>query len=154
MIGSVIVMERSEYQEWLAEKADNSLALEGRKLFTRLQCITCHTGTPEARAPDLGGIYLSKVTLNDGRKVQADDNYLRRSVLQPAADVVAGYRPIMPVYTLKRDADDKEGQLTQDEFNQLLAYLKSLKRGDIPMRVEDTPAPAIPEAPPNGKKKP
>jgi cytochrome c oxidase subunit 2 len=152
MIGKIIVMEPGEYQTWLASHADGSLALEGRKLFSRMQCIICHTGTPEARAPVLGGLYNSRVALNNGQVVQADENYLRESILYPTRKVVAGYQPIMPAYTLKRNPEDREGHLTEDELTQLIAYLKSLKQGEMPSRVEDTPPPAtLPEPP--GKRK-
>lgn len=154
MIGKVIVMEQSEYQAWLANSADGSLALEGRKLFARLQCITCHTGTPDGRAPILEGIYRTRVPLTDGRTVLADENYLRESILQPSTKVVAGYQPIMPAYFLKRGPDDKEGHLTEEELVKVIAYLKALQPGQTPPRVEDTRPPAtLPEPTPKRDEK-
>jgi cytochrome c oxidase subunit 2 len=139
MIGKIVVMDPAEYQAWLTMGADGSLAQKGRQLFTKLQCITCHTGTPAARAPVLEGIFNTKVPLNDGRTVLADDNYLRESILQPAAKIVAGYQPIMPTY---------QGQVSEEELVQLLAFLKSLKQGQTPPRVEETPAPVVLPNPP------
>ena len=43
MVGTVVVMERDEYADWLDSHAEGSLALQGRKLFLKLQCITCHS---------------------------------------------------------------------------------------------------------------
>ena len=55
---------------------------------------------------------------NGGRGV-ADENYLRRSILEPQADVVAGFQPVMPTY---------QGILTNREIDALIAYIKSLKK--------------------------
>ena len=97
-------------------------------------------GTPESRAPVLGGIYNSRVALNDGRIVRADENYLRESILQPAAKIVAGYQPIMPTY---------QGQITEEELIRVIAFLKALQPGQTPARVEDTPPPVTNVETPN-----
>jgi len=68
----------------------------------------------------------------------ADENYLRESILFPQAKVVAGFRPIMPTY---------QGQVTEEELLRLVAFLRTLKTGQTPPRVEDTPAPEAPAAP-------
>ncbi|MGE5357486.1 MAG: cytochrome c oxidase subunit II, partial [Bacteroidales bacterium] len=66
MVGSVVVMERAEYAEWLDSHAEGSLALQGRKLFLKLQCITCHSANSQARAPVLEDLYGRTVNLRDG----------------------------------------------------------------------------------------
>ncbi len=45
-----------------------------------------------------------------------DEAYLRRSILDPEADVVKGFQPIMPPFSLK-----------EEEMAALLEYLKGLK---------------------------
>ncbi len=50
MIGRIIVMEQDAYQAWLARGVDGSPATEGRKLFSKLQCITCHSADAGAGA--------------------------------------------------------------------------------------------------------
>jgi cytochrome c oxidase subunit 2 len=147
MTGWVTVMGDAEYEHWLlgsdankagtakTGRADRSLALEGSKLFRKLQCISCHSATAEARAPVLEELYGKTVQLSDGRTVRADESYLRESILVPDAKVVAGYRPIMPPFPLK----DKEGngQVTEEDLIKLIAFIKSLRKGDTPSRVED-----------------
>jgi len=146
MVGNVIVMKPTDYQKWLEESAEGSLALQGRKLFTKLQCITCHGATAQARAPVLEGIFNTHVPLNDGRSVLADENYLRESILQPAAKIVAGYQPIMPTF---------QGIIKEEELIEMIAYIKSLQRGQTPPRVEETlPPEAPPPAPAKGEKQP
>jgi cytochrome c oxidase subunit 2 len=90
------------------------MVLSGEKLFAEKQCNTCHG----QRAPTLAGVYGRHVLLNDGSTVVADENYLRESILQPNAKMVAGYPPIMPTY---------QGQLSEEQITELIAYMKSLK---------------------------
>jgi cytochrome c oxidase subunit 2 len=137
MIGWVIAQPPDEYQQWLSSQAEGSLALQGRKLFLKKQCITCHTGTSQARAPNLEGLFLKTVRLRDGNSVLADESYLRESILVPDAKVVAGYQPIMPSF---------KGQVSEEELIQLIGFIKALEPGQTPTRTEETPPPTV--APP------
>jgi cytochrome c oxidase subunit 2 len=66
----------------------------------------------------LKGLYNKPVQLADGRTVLADDAYLRESILQPNAKIVSGFEPnVMPNF---------QGQLTEENVIQLIAYIKSL----------------------------
>src|SRR5207302_3363383 len=55
MVGTIVVMPEYEYVDWLNSHAEGSLALEGRKLFLKLQCVTCHSANSRARGPVLEG---------------------------------------------------------------------------------------------------
>jgi cytochrome c oxidase subunit 2 len=138
MGGWVHVMEPEDYEKWLADRPFRSMSVEGRNLFYKLQCVTCHSANAQERAPNLEGLYGSMVTLREGKPnpVRADEDYIRESILKPDAKVVSGYEPIMPVFLLKKSADDKEGHLTEEEMMQLIAFIKSLRHGDTPPRVE------------------
>ena len=57
MIGSVVAMEPADYQRWLAATAEGSLALEGRKMFLKYRCVSCHSADENARAPVLENLY-------------------------------------------------------------------------------------------------
>ena len=63
------------------------------------------------------GIYDKPVTLSNGREVVVDSDYIRESILQPTAKIVAGYEPIMPVF---------EGQVSEQSLLQITSYIKSL----------------------------
>jgi cytochrome c oxidase subunit 2 len=140
MGGWVVAQDPADFAQWLSSKADRSLALRGRQQFLKQQCISCHTGDADSRAPVLEGIYNQKRQMADGTTVIADEAYLRESILVPRAKIAAGYQPIMPPY---------QGQLSEEELLELIAYLKALKRGDIPPRNEQTEPPAVkPDAPP------
>ncbi|MGO8789351.1 MAG: cytochrome c oxidase subunit II [Terriglobia bacterium] len=115
MKGEVIVMEPTEYEQWLSGGIrGGTMAQAGAKLYDQLACITCH-GT--GKGPPLTGIYGKSVRLNNGVTVVADDAYLRESVLYPSAKIVEGYGPIMPTF---------KGQVTEEQLLQLIAYIKSL----------------------------
>jgi cytochrome c oxidase subunit 2 len=120
MIGSVVVMEPAQYQAWLSGGTSGvPLAVTGQKLFAELGCNTCHRSDTQGRGPDLNGVFGTKVPLEDGRTVVADDDYVRESILVPTAKVVNGYKPIMPVF---------QGLVTEEQVNALLAYVKSLSK--------------------------
>jgi cytochrome c oxidase subunit 2 len=145
MVGKVIVMERDAYREWLDSHAEGSLALQGRQLFLKLQCITCHSADAEARAPVLEGLYRRTVPLRDGRTVVADDAYLRESILYPEEKVVQGWEPIMPTF---------KGQVDEEDLIKLLSFLRSLKPGQTPVRNEEASPPiGAPTVPPGGNPK-
>ena len=88
MVGSVMVMNASDYQAWLAGIVPaESPAASGYRLFTSWGCAACHG----ERAPTMAGLYMSQVLLSDGSTVVADEDYLRESIIEPAAKIVAGY---------------------------------------------------------------
>jgi cytochrome c oxidase subunit 2 len=135
MGGWVVAMEPEDYGRWLdSQGADLSMANRGRQLFLKYQCIACHSGDSQGRAPLLEELYLKDVTLDDGRHVVANDEYLRRSIREPKADVVYGYKPIMPAFDIDR--------MGSEDLNDLVAFIKTLKRGQTPTRNERTPPPA------------
>lgn len=118
MIGEVVVMEPMDYQNWLSGGgAEGSLAGTGYKLFQQYGCATCHRSDTQGRGPYLVGVYGKPVLLDDGRTVLADENYIRESILNPGAKVVAGFKPIMPTF---------QGQLSEEELMALIEYVKSL----------------------------
>ena len=118
MLGSVIVMEPDEYERWLAGGVQGeSMEAAGAKLFQQNGCSTCHLADGTGPAPSLLGVYGRPVRLTDGQTVTADDAYVRESILSPAAKIVLGYKPIMPSF---------QWQLTEEQINDLIAYVRSL----------------------------
>src|SRR5207245_4784277 len=99
MIGRVVVLEPHEFQEWLSgTKAGATPATSGAELFAAKACDTCHRDDTAARAPILRGLYGRTVRLQNGRTLTADETYIRQSILDPQARIVAGYQPIMPTF--------------------------------------------------------
>jgi len=117
MIGSVVVMEPKEYEAWMSGSGAQPLAVTGQLLFSQLSCDTCHRADTQGRGPSLAGTFGKPVMLQDGRTVNADENYIRESILDPAAKVVHGFKPVMPTY---------QGQVSDEQLNALVAYVKTL----------------------------
>src|SRR5262249_3068220 len=137
MVGYVTALEPAEYEDWLQGqglKADRSLATQGRQLFQKLQCVTCHHAEAGNRGPLLEGIYGSVVELDNGRRIRVDESYLTESILYPQAKIRAGFRrpSIMPSF---------KGQVSNDDLIRLTAFLKALGPGQTPPRVEKSDAP-------------
>jgi cytochrome c oxidase subunit 2 len=134
MIGEIVVLEPAQYEAWLSGGgAMGSFAATGQQLFQQLGCINCHRFDTQGRGPNLQGVYGKPVLLDDGRTVVADDSYVRESILDPGAKVVAGFKPIMPSF---------RGILNEEEVLALVSYVKSLAQ---PQQMEPvTSRPAVP----------
>ena len=108
-------------RQQMPSDAPGSLAAAGAQLFDELRCNTCHRSDSlqlyPGDAPVLEGLYGSSVLLSNRRSIVADERYIRESILNPQAKLVLGYPPIMPTY---------QGQITEEELFQLIAYVKSL----------------------------
>lgn len=100
-----------------ADRANETPVEAGQRLFTELGCIVCHGATPGALGPSLTGVFGHSVELADGTKVTADEAYVRESILDPMAKVVAGFAPVMPPF---------KGIVKDDQLDKLVAYITSL----------------------------
>lgn len=121
MGGHVYVMEPTAYQQWLAGGAGaESAAAQGQKLFQERGCGSCHqveAGGQQLRGPGLFGLYGHKQAIQGDGEVTVDESYIRESILTPEAKVVTGFQPIMPTF---------QGQLSEEQILQLVAYIRSL----------------------------
>jgi cytochrome c oxidase subunit 2 len=120
MIGSVIAMEPPAFQAWLSGgAAEDSPVAAGAKLFTDLACITCHQQESQGLGPMLQNLFGKQIELADGRRVVADEAYIRESIVNPHAKIVAGFQPLMPTF---------QGLVTEEQLLQLIAYVRSLTK--------------------------
>ena len=58
----------------------------------------------------------------DGSSHKVDENYLRESMMDPAAKVVKGFAPSMPTY---------QGKLAGPETAAIVEYIKSLSTANV-----------------------
>lgn len=147
MIGSVIVMQPSEFDNWLSGNAgQQSPAVAGQQLYQSLGCVTCHGASGEGgRGPGLVGLFGRKVDLTNGQSLTADESYVRESIENPQAKIVAGFGPIMPTF---------QGQVTPEQLIQLMSFIKSLQVTGAPAATAPGPKTAAspaaaPSAAPN-----
>lgn len=146
MVGEVIVMEPTQFQTWLAGGGEGSMAQQGERLFQQLGCSTCHREDSLARGPSLTGLFGKPVKLADGRTIVADQTYIRESILNSQAKVVAGFQPIMPLF---------QGQISEEGIQQLIEYIRGLgKEPQAPGPVKTSPSEAVPGAVSPGAQQP
>jgi len=117
MIGWVYAMTPQDYQQWLSGAPTGTLTEAGAKLFEDLACVNCHKEDGSGRCPSLKGLFGQTVLLTGGATVEANEAYIRESILDPAAKVVDGYQPLMPTF---------RGQVTEEGVVELIEYIKSL----------------------------
>jgi len=138
MLSKVVVMPEEQFSAWLSAEGeevaaltlaleegnedDGSLVLLGKRLAMTKGCIACHSsdGT-RLVGPTFKGMFgMSETVITDGgeREVKIDEEYLRRSIVEPNADIVKDYQPLMP---------PQQGLVTEDEIEALVAYIASLK---------------------------
>lgn len=109
----------------VTDKAIRPTIQRGSVVYTTIGCAACHSvdGSSNGRSgPTWKGLYNSKRKLMNGKTVTATTEYLRESILNPAAKVTKGYNPKdvgMPSY---------RGILPDSDIESLLLYIQSLKK--------------------------
>lgn len=126
----VKVLSQEDFNKWntvdttavVVDNTESGVRLAGKAIMRKYGCIACHTSDgSKLVGPSYKGVYGHKVTvIRDGEEVEvvADDEYIRRSIYEPNAEIVKGYsKGLMVSY---------KGQVTEDEITQLIEYFKSL----------------------------
>ena len=82
---------------------------DGSKLLQERGCLGCHsTDGSRLVGPSFRGIFKRQVTVQkDGQEktITSGRDYLRRSILEPQAEIVIGYPPVMPPTAGLSDAE-------------------------------------------------
>jgi cytochrome c oxidase subunit 2 len=138
MLGELVVMPADEFDAWLAEQRrgealaqdaarapgeaplpGGTLVEQGRAVAAAQGCLKCHSVDGSRHiGPSFLDLYLRREKLSTGELVVADEAYLTRSMMDPAAQVAAGFQAVMPSF---------QGRLSPPEVAALVEYLKSLK---------------------------
>ncbi len=103
---------------------------KGKAIYVQLGCVACHSidGSREGKTgPSWRGLYGSERKLTKtGDLLIANNEYLRESILNPAAKIAEGAvngEAGMPIY---------EGVLNQEQVDSIILYIKSLKGKKAP----------------------
>lgn len=121
MLAKMRVVTQAEYDAWIQENEEGMTLVEkGQKYYSDKGCVACHSVDGVAKVgPTWKGIFGQEHEMDDGSKVKVDENYLRESILVANAKTVKGYgKGVMPSY---------QGQLTEDQVNAMIEFIKSLK---------------------------
>jgi len=94
----------------------------GEGLYAALGCQGCHSIDGSASSgPTFKGLFNSMVTLTNGQKVKADEQYLLESIIDPDKQIVKGYQPGVMSATVPK------GSVPQDQAQKLVDYIRKLK---------------------------
>jgi cytochrome c oxidase subunit II len=129
MMSAVKVIPLAEFDSWYASgppKLDSAAAAipgaAGKMLIQAKACIACHTSDgSKLVGPSFKGIYGHKVTVESNgkeREITVNDEYIKRSILDPSADVVKGFQ--------KGQMVSYQGQLTDEDIQKIIEYIKTL----------------------------
>ncbi len=131
MRAEVVALSAEDYERWLdgGKRADGAsafpdygqmtpLAVTGMRVAAEKGCLRCHTtdGTRHI-GPTWAGLFGSRVEFADGTSAVAGAAYLTDSMMDPRAQVVRGFAPVMPSFA---------GQLDAAEAAALVELIKSL----------------------------
>jgi cytochrome c oxidase subunit 2 len=130
MFTGVKVMPKADFESWIADTtavapvvdSETSLADQGYEVLRRNGCNACHSmdGTKLVGPSYLGGWGNTRTVVTDReeREVTIDEEYVKRSIFDPNADVVKGFNQgLMLSY---------EGMVSEEEVNLIIEYLKEL----------------------------
>ena len=152
MLAQVKVVEPALFERWQRKKKKEEgakregiqavplspLVARGKKLYADKGCNACHSEAGQALVgPTPMGAFGKERELEGGLKVKMDENYIRESLMEPQAKIMKGFPPVMPTF---------KGQLTDEDVNALVAYIKSLgdeAQAELKKQAEALPAPII-----------
>ena len=121
MAAKLVVQSQSDFDAWLANAQANPQPTNAQDLIKLKGCLGCHStdGSPMV-GPSWKGIFgRTETVLSNGaeHQVEADEDYLRKSILSPSADVVKGFPPVMP---------EMRDKLSDEQVTMIIQYLKTL----------------------------
>jgi cytochrome c oxidase subunit II len=119
MITTVEALPPDKFAAWLLQQGGGG-EHAGKELLEKHGCLGCHSldGTPKV-GPSLKGVWGRTVTVVSGgkeRTITVDEAYMRRSILEPNADVVKGFPPVMPSFA---------GKLSDADLAAIIGFLRS-----------------------------
>lgn len=124
MLSDVRVVTQTDFDAWVADREEEALAAantpegRGEKLVIQNGCLGCHSidGSP-GTGPTWLGLYERQEEMADGSVITANDDYIKESILNPQAKIVAGFEGVlMPAY-----------EFTDEQIADIIAYMKTLK---------------------------
>lgn len=123
MLADVNVMEPADFEAWVAQQTAPASELSGAELGAQIAqvqgCIGCHSiDGSQVVGPTWLGLFGTEEALDNGTNVLVDEDYVRDSILEPAAKITKGFQNVMPA--TYADA------LSEEEIDALVEYIKSL----------------------------
>jgi cytochrome c oxidase subunit 2 len=151
MLAELVVMPPAEFDEWMTQqrrgiqvaqdsapapgdrmRTSSNLVEEGRRAAAEQGCMKCHSidGTRHI-GPTWSDLYGRDERLATGKTVHVDEAYLTKSMMDPAADLVAGYQNVMPTF---------QGRLSPPDAAAIVEFIKSLRTSAAGSGPSEAPA--------------
>jgi cytochrome c oxidase subunit 2 len=123
MLAKAVVVDSLDFDKWLADLqvTGNLPDHPGLVVMQANTCLTCHTldGT-KVIGPTFKGLYGRKTTVvteSGEKEVEANDDYIIRSIEDPNAEVVKGYnRGLMQPY---------KDKISKEDLQKIVDYFKT-----------------------------
>jgi cytochrome c oxidase subunit 2 len=123
MTAKVLVVDSLDFENWLSDLkvSGNSPDHPGLVILKSNGCLTCHSlDGSKIVGPSFKGLYGNKrtVTTDQGEKqVDALEDYIRRSIFDPGAEIVKGYnKGIMKSY---------KGVIRNEDIDKIIDYFRT-----------------------------
>ncbi len=122
MITKVKVISAEDFRNWYARDAKGMDGKDGIALLQKKGCLACHStdGTKKI-GPTFKGLMGSRIIIMAAGKEQeitVDEAYLKKSIMEPQAEIVKGFPPIMP---------QEKDNVTPAELEEIVNYIRGLK---------------------------
>ncbi len=122
MLSKVVVLPENEYTKWYN---DTTATAEhpGLAVLKKNACTSCHSlDGSRIVGPSFKGIWgheAEVITNGEERTVMVDEEYVKRSIYEPNADVVKGFNQGQMI--------SYKDLVTEEEIKDIIEYLKTLK---------------------------
>lgn len=143
MLAPVQVVSQAEFDAWVEDKSNAPVFSEltpaevGELMYGNeygYGCVGCHSLDGSAGAgPTWQGIYGREEALDDGTTVVVDDAYIRESIYEPNANIVAGFQPNVMPQTYQEQFAEREAEILADEgveidlVDALIAFMQTIE---------------------------
>jgi cytochrome c oxidase subunit 2 len=123
MLAKAIVVDSLEFNKWLADLkvADNLPDHPGLAIVKANACLTCHSmDGSKIIGPSFKGLYGRKTVIVAGtgeKEIEANDEYIKRSIIDPNIEIVKGFNQgLMLSY---------KDKISAEELDKIVDYFKS-----------------------------
>ena len=129
MLSKVVAVPEEDFRKWYAGESVETAGIgalaakpQGAELLKKKGCLDCHSlDGSKSIGPTLKGLYgRSETVVTDGKRrtVIADDEYCRTSIVDPGADIVLGFKDMMP---------SGRGTYSDEDLHEIIEFLQTLK---------------------------
>ncbi|MBD3334636.1 MAG: cytochrome c oxidase subunit II [Candidatus Eisenbacteria bacterium] len=121
MMSEVLVMNEEDFQQWYADTTDVPQGRSGPGLLGEQGCLGCHSlDGREDIGPTFKGLFGSERTVirdEEETTVTADEEYLRRAIVDPSEEIVKGFYNVMP----------QARNIADEDLQAMIDYIKTLE---------------------------